>query len=398
MLFCGASVLASTMLFSCQNDGEQPQIPAVGNDGEMIEFTATVNVPDEMRTRAAANGTIGSDGLLSFTREIDKLWYAVYYNGEYLYDSGSTDAPAPTKTSDGHFTVPFKFNKTTDFTKVYMFFWAGATGDNVTTNDVQTISDGINLNFKKRCVSVDPKYMNGNNTAIQEYDSFAGYVQLSSTNEIADYSVVATLHRPFAQIHILTDEFTFPSVAADFKDGVTVMPGFGSEIATSLNYSDNMLAPTTWYFDDSIGATPAYKQNEFQFTANNYEYTNTLSRTSPERTTFKERTMDYLGCYYVFAPIVKSPLKLAESAGTATTYNKINLAFRKKNDVLANSQFSYVELPVDGLKANNKYVIYNKATDDDDDNDGDGGFITKKFVLEVVVDPAWETPNTEIEK
>lgn len=393
LMFCGASILASSLLFSCSQENEPAQSPVV-NDGEMIEWTATLQIPGDLRTRDAAAGEIGSDGLYSFSgREIDRLWYAVYYDGAFLYDSEQSDAPNATKTADGHFTVPFKFHNTIDFTKVYLFFWAGNSNDNVTTLDVTTISDGINLNFAKRCVSVDPKYMNGNNTELKEYDSFAGYVQLSDTNDVSDFSVIATLHRPFAQIHILTDEFVVPGVSSDFTNGVTVVPGFGSELATSTNYTENLMSPTTWYYDSSIGQTPAYKQNEFTFSQTPYEFTNTLSGSAPERTTFKDRTMDYMGCYYVFAPVVKAPLKVAESSGSATTYGKVNLAFRKKGDSLANSEFACVDLPVEGIKANNKYVIYDKTVEEG----GPGGFISSTFVFEVVTDPEWEG-TTEISK
>ena len=399
LFLCGATVLASTMLFSCQQENEpkQPIDNSIDLEG-MVEWSAEIKLPDELRTRAAANGTVGSDGLYSFTREIDRLWYAVYYNGQYLYDSEQTDAPNAVKTSDGQFTVKFKFHNTIDFTKVYMFFWAGNNDDNVTINDVQTVTNGINLNFKKRCVSVDPKYMNGDNSELKEYDSFSGYVQLSNTQEVSNYSIVATLHRPFAQIHILSDEFTFPGVYADFKNGVTVMPGFGNENATLLNYTNNMVSPTTWFYDSSLDLTPGFLKNEFQFSPTTYEFTNTLSGVSPERVTFKNRTMDYLGCYYVFAPIEKSPLKLAQSTGTPYTLGKVNLAFRKVGDNISSSEFASVDLPSEGICANNRYVIYNKAADDVEDDDDNGGFISKKFVFEVVTDPEWENPDTEIKK
>ena len=159
-----------------------------------------------------------------------------------------------------------------------------------------------------------------------------------------------------------------------------------------------MVSPTTWFYDSSLDLTPGFLKNEFQFSPTTYEFTNTLSGVSPERVKFKNRTMDYLGCYYVFAPIEKSPLKLAQSTGTPYTLGKVNLAFRKVGDNISSSEFATVDLPAEGICANNRYVIYNKAADDLEDDDNNGGFISKKFVFEVVTDPEWENPDTEIKK
>lgn len=360
---------------------------------DLVEWTADIKLPADFKTRAAASGTVGEDGLYTFTRDIDRLWYAVYYNGAYLYDSEQDLAPDGVKKDDA-FTVVFKFHKDLDPTQIYIFFWAGNSEDNVSLNDVID-SEAINLNFQNRCVSVNPKYMNGNNTDLQEYDSYAGYYQLSPTKDIADYNIKVTLKRPFAQIHVLTDEFTFPGVATAFPNGVTVIPGFGADIATSDNYSNNMQLPTTWFFDSSISMNPGYKQNEYKFTPTNYEYTNNLSGTSPERVSFKGRTMDYLGCLYVFAPIEKAPLKYPVSSGFASNLSKVNLAFIKKGETIANAQFAAVSIPADGLQANNRYVIYNRANTGDGDggpggNDGEGGgFVTASYAFEVVPSPDW---------
>ena len=385
-------MLASTMLFSCQQENEPA--PAInGPKDGMIEWTANINLPDNFRTRAADSFAVGSDGLYTFNREIDKLWYGVYYDGAYFYDCTSENAPVPQKIEDGKFTVLFKFNNNIDPSKVYLFFWAGNESDNVTTNDVQTVTDGINLNFQKRCVSVDPKYMNGNNIELKEYDSFASYVQLSTSNNVTDYNKSVTLKRPFAQIHVLSDEFTGAGGTSGFENGLTVVPGFGVETATKSNYTNNLLSPTTWYFDDSINASPVYKKNEFSYSLTNYEHTNSWSGTSPERVTFKGRNMDYLGCYYVFAPIIKSPLKYAEATSNFSVLGKVNLAFRDKNKVIANSDFVSVELPSEGIQANNRYVIYNKSTSEG----GTGGFLTSNFVFEIVTDPEWNE-DKEISK
>lgn len=236
--------------------------------------------------------------------------------------------------------------------------------------------------------------MNGNNAELIEYDSFAAYVQLASTNNVTDYNKSVTLKRPFAQIHILSDEFIVAGGTEGYEDGITVMPGFGSETASSSNYSENLVSPTTWYFDDSINATPGFKKNEFSYSLTNYEYTNEWSGIAPERVTFKNRFMDYLGCYYVFAPVVKSQLKYAESSGNPAVLGKVNLAFRAKNETLDNSIFVPVELPSDGIQANNRYIIYNKASSEG----GNGGFLSSNFVFEIITDTEWAASDQEIIK
>lgn len=399
-LFVPALAVAFTWGLASCTDSHEPELDnsiPIDADGN-ITWTADLKLPDEIVTRAPASGTVGTDGLYTFSRQIDRLWYAVYYNGAYLYSSEDPDTPDAQQKGDG-FTVLFKFHQSIDPTQVYIFFWAGNKEDNVSVAEA-TSSNAITLNFKNRCVSVDPKYMNGNNSALQEYDSFSGYIQLSPTKDVSNFNMTATLKRPFAQIHVLSDEFTFPGVNVAFPSGVTVVPGFGTTGATLTNYTTNLVSPTTWFYDSSLSLTPAYKQNEFVYTPTNYEFTNSLSGTTPERVTFKERKMDYLGCYYVFAPIVKSPLKYAVSSGNGSTLSYLNLAFRKAGTAMSTSEFARVSLPAEGIKANNRYVIYNKQNtgngdggDPDPDTPGGGGFVTDSYAFEVVTSPGWE--NTE---
>lgn len=400
--FYALSLLFAVSVGSCTHADEPELESGKLFDGEdMIEWTAEIKLPDEFKTRAAAEGKVGSDGLYTFSREINRLWYAVYYNGAYLYDSEQDMAPDGIKKGDG-FTVLFKFHKDLDPTQIYIFFWAGNTGDNVTVSDAID-SEAINLNFHNRCVSVNPKYMNGNNTELREFDSFSGYFQLSPTKDISNYNMKVTLKRPFTQIHVLSDEFTYPGVSTAFPNGVTVVPGFGSDIASSVNYASNMMLPTTWFYDSSISMNPGYKQNEYRYTETNYQFTNSLSGKTPERVTFKNRTMDYLGCLYVFAPVQKAQLKYPAASGFSSTLGKLNLAFMKKGENMSSAQFAAVELPSGGIQANNRYVVYNRANTGDGDggpggNDGPGGgFITASYAFEVVTAPGWDSTN-EIQK
>lgn len=394
-LFSYAACLVAAVGFTSCQQAEEPQSPANPGDGEVNEWTLDVNLPDDMKTRAAASNSQGSDGLYSFTREIDKIWYAVYYENKLLYTCKSDEAPQAVKSGD-KFTLLFRLAKLYDPTKVEIFFWAGNSEDNVTVTDGTTASNGINLNFNNCCVSVDPKYLNGNNSVIAEYDSFAGYFQLSNTKNVTNYNLKVTLKRPFAQIHVLSDEFANASVKTAYPNGIVAVPGFGRNAATSSNLSTEMVSPTTWFYDNSISLSPAFKQNEYSFTQTNYEFTNTLSNNWPERTTFKERDFHYLGCYLVFAPSADATLKGATATGNTAAYTKLNLAIRKPGEALSSSLFKAVDLPASGIKANNRYVVYNKKKTGDGDGEGGGGFVSDSYAFEVLVDNTWNG-TTDVE-
>lgn len=119
---CGATLFASAFLFSCQQENEPKQSGGMSLEEQLKEWSINVNLPDNFRTRAGAAGTVGADGLYTFSRSIDKLWYAVYYDGKLFYDSSSDNSPVPQKNGDGQFSVLFKFNNNIDPSKVYLFF------------------------------------------------------------------------------------------------------------------------------------------------------------------------------------------------------------------------------------------------------------------------------------
>ncbi|MCM1491460.1 MAG: hypothetical protein NC095_11660 [Muribaculum sp.] len=398
-LYSAVAMMASAGLASCSQEEEPVGSLANPIDKDAVEWNLEMNLPDDMKTRAAASNEKGTDGLYSFTREINKIWYAVYYNDALLYDCTSAEAPQAVKNGD-KFTMLFRMPKIYDPTKIKVFFWAGNSEDAVAISNNTSTTSGINLNFQNRCVSVDPKYLNGGNSTIAEYDSFAGYFQLSTTTNVTNYNLKVTLKRPFAQIHILSDEFTTPSVKAAYTNGITVVPGFGRYAATSSNIAQELVSPTTWFYDSSLSLNPSYKQHEYMFTQTNYEYVNNLADTWPTRTTFKERDFHYLGCYLVFAPNDASAnIQGATATGNTAKYSKLNVAIRKTGDALSSSIFKAVDLPADGIRANNRYVVYNTkktGNGDGDGGEGGGGFVSDSYAFEIVADNNW-SGTSEIE-
>lgn len=403
-IYSALSVVALAGLGSCSSSEDIPQIPVQNPLDDQVEYSFSLKLPDEYRTRsAAAPGTVGSDGLYTFSRAIDRIWYAVYVDGKFLYSSEDPLAQQAMKKDDGSFGLVIKLHKEQDPSKVHLFFWAGGKDDSVTTSktgvpNLNDVNTKIKINFNEGCVSISPKYLNGDNSTLNEFDSFAGYFQLSATATPESFSRTFTLKRPFAQLHILTDELTFPAVAAGYPNGIATHPGFGKARVNTGNVTGNIVNPTTWFYKN--GDTMTYSQNDLFFTDNStaYEFTNHCSGNSPERVTFKGRTMDYLGCYLIFAPQVKQAMK--DSSGT---YAYFNIGFKDPNNMSQYTEFASVKLPTSGLKANERYVIYNHYVDptnpgsgggDDDPEDpdggGNGGFISNCFTFEITTAPGWD--------
>lgn len=349
------SILCIAFIASCSDEVViDPVQEALNPSDGYSEWSLEMKLPDEPKTRAAAQGTAGSDGLYSFSREVNKLWYALYYNDNYIYDCTSSGAPAVEKLGD-KFSMNVKISNNWDPSKVKLFFWAGNADDNVTLSDATSASNGININFTQRCVSVDPKYLNGNGS-IAEYDSFCGYFQLSPTANVTNYEPKFSLKRPFAQIHILSDQYKRDT----YSGGIQVIPGFGRNAATASNMSSDLVVPTTWFFDESKSLSPTYRQGEYIFAQSNYEFTNDLGNSWPSKTTFNGRDFHYLGCLLTFAPDGEGVLKGSGASGNTSVYGRLNLAIRANGQSVSSSSFTSVNMPSASVKANNRYVVYNK--------------------------------------
>jgi len=374
-VFLTLSVIIIGLLSSCSNSSADTNL--LSPDGDMLEWTLEVQLPDDMATRAAASLAKGSDGLYSFTREINKLWYAVYYKDQYVFDINSAGATQPAKI-DNKFYLIFKFPKLYDPTQLKVFLWAGNAEDNVSTDDVTSVSNGINLNFINRCVSIDPKYINGGSTDIAECDSFYGYYQLSDTNNPTDFNLKFTLKRPFAQIHVLTNEMVNADTKDAFPSGIIAGMGVGgADEVSSSNLNQNYVLPTTWFYDNSVTLNPAYNKGDFIYTQSNYEYATSMGSDFPELTRFKNKDYHYLGCMLTFA------------IPNDGQFSKLNMSVRNGDETIGSSDFVSVNLPESGIVSNYRYVVYNDNTGTASDNPRPG-FFTENFSFECIVDfPYW---------
>ena len=382
LTFALMGAFASTMLFSCKN-AEEP-IPSLGdnNSGEMVEYSISVNIPEEMRTRGTTDGIIGESGLYEFPIEtVDNLWYCMYYDGA-VKKSGEVS-----RTDENPFSISLRVDGNTDPSKVWFFFWAG-----------NKVNNFAALDYEKRNVRIIPKKIF---SQISHLDAFTGYFQFAPSDDTSIRTQTFTLKRPFAEIHILSDDF-LPSSSDLYKNytsGVSTVAGFGNEILTQSNYEKQMYYPTTWYFDDDPSGT--HKKNdlvcESQHQAQGAKLTDTffnpLDQTTVERVTFNNRIYDYISCFYMFAPLEEAPLN-----HNSTELNLLNFFITGGNPSNWASFYGgtpiSVELPENGLKANNKYVIYNKSH-----QDGGSGFLDGFYDYEILVnhDGTWESPNHENE-
>ena len=73
-LFLSASMSVALFALASCSQSEEPAPSLIADDGENIEWTADIRLPDDFKTRAAAPGVVGSDGLYTFLRDIDRLW------------------------------------------------------------------------------------------------------------------------------------------------------------------------------------------------------------------------------------------------------------------------------------------------------------------------------------
>ena len=356
-----SAAFASTMLFSCSN-AEEPNIPAIAesDNGEMIEYTLTVNVPDEMRTRDISSGSIGESGLFEHTnRTINNLWYVAYYDNEYV-TRGTVS-----RIDENPFVVNLRLTNASDPTKLYLFFWAGNSKDFITFGSTSYVDDYVIMYETK---TVKYKATSYNEKAFEFTDSFAGYFQFSEvpTNMLTK---TFTLKRPFAEFHILTDEFVESELADYYSNGSNTMVGFSSQpvkVSNQRNY-ENLNICTSWDFsNDNYTYDMIVTTNNF---ADKFYFYNPLTGESPFRTTFKERQMDYLDYFVMLAPTKKKPLA---NVGNATMkYLNFIVSKDKKNLSSTDNDYVSIELPEDGIQANYKYVIYNKER-----SKGGTGFLT----------------------
>ena len=385
--------MTSTMFLSCQNSAD-PIIPLYNdlNNRELVEYLISVNVPDEMRTRARGDGTIGESGLFEFPEaNINRLRYAVYADGKLLLNKSIT------RSNSSPFSISFSLEQYVDPTKIYLFFWAD--------NQVNNLYDNYSIDFKKRTVSGYASAYGENSDVPWDYgykDAFTGYYQLATSKNDTSRSKTYTLKRPFAEIHILTDEIYKTDLKKFFDTGIKSYIGFGDATVNFSNCVDQIYKPYVWHYDNSEDSN--YLKGDFEFytfprlTGTSYQknYAPFINYLDDSLSTeFKGRQMEYIGCFFVFVPENGFSFQIKDSSNTRTL-DKINVGVVRQSANFADSQTKFITLdfPEGGLKANHKYIYYNKPFED-----GGTGFFNGGFSYEILVDHdnQFEEPDTETE-
>lgn len=405
-----ASICMMAALSSCQSQ-EEVANPANQDSFDLSNCEAvsvSIGIPsDGMKTRAGETPTFsyGSDGLLSFSRTIDKLWYAIYHNGYLIYHSMQPGIPqARYNTADQSFDLDIqipRINGEIKLNEYAVFFMAGNSLDKVETHE---ITDGIGLDFANKTMYAYPSLINttkaeGAMFNPLQYDYFCKYTTLDKIVGNATKGNI-TLTRPFCQVSLLTDELCQPAIINAYSSnsmvGIETIPYITAQKVAS---SSNTLTYGWNYDNDTVLTKDA---SELAFTLSSRAYDNsTNAYTIPQQVNFKDRTMFCLASYLMLAPNAK---KVYDSKAQKSLFGfNVNVS----GNTASNNATISAEMPASSLRANEKYVVYNKKYnngDNDEDGDGipdepaggDGGILSTHYAIDIIVDPAWENSNNSI--
>ncbi len=400
ILFSMAAISMIGSFTSCKSE-EDIKVPVeTGIDlSNSQTISLTISSPDAgLKTRAGQtpNLTYGTDGLFNFSRTIDKLWYAVYNNGTLLYDSFDAGIPqaiydSGTETFKLDLQIP-RVNDQIKLDEYKVFFFAGNSADKVAKSE---ISDGIGLDFANKTLYAYPAILNGTTASgdffsPQQNDYFAKYASLDDIVTGTDeFSGNVTLIRPFCQVSLLTDELVHPAILRTYDSNGKVALQTTPAMFTQKESSSSESLPYGWNYDnDNILLKDL---SLLTFSLDSKAACNTDGSLSiPQEITFKSRKMFCVASYLMLAPNAR------KSYDPGSSKEQFSFALTASGDLHSTDASVKTDVPSGGLKANEKYVLYNKQFDPEHPEEGGGeGIFSTHYVLDVVVDPAWEG-NQEI--
>lgn len=390
-ILCSMAALALTgAMTSCQNE-EQVKMPVENNSintQDCVAVSMKIGVPSDMRTRAGETPTLGygTDGLYNFTRTVDKLWYAVYNKGTLLYNSfetGITQAKYDSESKSFMLDILIpRINEEINLADYTVFFFAGNSADKVQQSE---ITDGIGLDFANKTLYAYPEMLNksiasGDIFNPRQYDFFAKYESLDNIVD-SEFNGHVTLTRPFCQVSLLTDELVHAGVlrtyGSDGKVKVDAVPSMSCQVGATASAT----LPYGWKYADDQILTKDLTQATFTLSGRAIANNTTI----PQVVTFKTREMYCIGSYLMLAPDKRK----AYMAGSSK--EQFNFDINVAGDLNSTDATLTTDVPTGGLKANEKYVIYNKQFDPTNPDEGGGhGILSTHYVLDIVVDPTWE--------
>lgn len=416
------SMAAVTMIVpavtSCSNEEGVKSPVETGIDLTKGErFSLSIGIPEEdMKTRAAGQDptlTYGSDGLFSFERTIDKLWYAVYNKGTLLYNSTQAGITQAVYDEDSKgFTLDIlipEIDGAINLADYSIFFFAGNESDNIQMEDFETYGI-IGLDFANKTLYAYPHklYSEINEEDIynpNQYDYFCKYETLDKiVAAVADseFKGKIVLTRPFCQVSLLTDELRQGTILNTYSDNGKVFVTANPSVEIKKGEETNYTIPYAWKYDtDEILTTYAT-----EFTCHSTALYDNVKK-APQEVKFKDRDMFCVASYLMLAPNTKKAYN--SDADSQKFYFDISVSGSR----FSTNAVAEAKIPVAGLRANEKYILYNRKytpsggdpgeTDPDDPNPdpnpgggGDGGIISNHYDLEIIVDPTWQGNNNLI--
>lgn len=419
------SMAAVTMIVpavtSCSNEEGVKSPVETGIDLTKGErFSLSIGIPEEdMKTRAAGQDptlTYGSDGLFSFERTIDKLWYAVYNKGTLLYNSTQAGITQAVYDEDSKgFTLDIlipEIDGAINLADYSIFFFAGNAADKV---DTKEITDGIGLDFANKTLYAYPTVLNSTTASgdiynPSQYDYFCKYETLDKVvaavtgNEGDEFKGKTILTRPFCQVSLLTDEFRQGVILNTYSNNGVVGVSSVPSVFTQTGETTAKTLPYAWNYGTDEILTKDVTSLAFSLNANALYEKGTAA---PQEVTFKDRQMYCVASYLMLAPNAKK----AYSADATT--QKFSFSLTVTGNVFSTDAIADATIPAAGLRANEKYILYNRKytpsggdpgdTDPDDPNPdptpgggGDGGLISNHYDVEIIVDPTWQDPNNNL--
>lgn len=403
-----ASICMMAALTSCQSQEEviNPTDKGILDLSNCETVSVAIGIPDDgMKTRAGEvpGFSYGADGLLSFSRTIDKLWYGIYHNGVLIYHSMQPGVPqARYNAANQSFALDIqipRLNEQINLSEYSVFFMAGNALDNV---DTKEITDGIGLDFANKIMYAYPSFINrttvnGSMYDPEQYDFFCKYTTLDKIVGTGATTGNITLTRPFCQVSLLTDELCQPNIINAYSNNsmlsVETVPYITAQKVAS---SSNTLVYGWNYGTDALLTKDA---SDMPLTLNARVFDNSTNAYSiPQQVNFNDRRMYCLATYLMLAPDTKA---VYDSKAQKSLFGfNLNVV---GNTGSTNTSIA-VEIPSSSLRANEKYVLYNKhynSGDRDDDGDGvpdtptggDGGLFSTHYAIDIVVDPSWQSSN-----
>lgn len=381
------ATMAMGALVACSS-AEEPAVPvpdAPFGDQETVNVQFTVLVPDqEMRTRASSDTeqTIGDDGLFSFPQDVNVLKFALYKEGK-LVDCSKKNIAANefSVKEDGTFSMSLVLPKdlTAEEVASYQLFLIASDRRNVCMTRTR---EELSMQYPY-WVEAEKHKLHFNYQLIHSQHSSNGgkvwdrpecFTAISSLADLINddgSTKPIVLHRPYAEVNILTDELNddpgnYDKVGYTFTDWDN-----GSGLLVAAEIYKNL--PVAW---DFITDDLDFSNGPFTMTSNVYGYSHRSQNL--QTVTFEGKTMQCLASYQWLLPGRDHPLSIHHRITVGGNFAvKSYEVFVEKLDVMLNQ--------------NHKYVIRNKSTDE---SGNPAGFFTDYKVVDVSHDTEWSNTQT----